>query len=179
MDDLDRAAILARRQHFIALALTGLSSGCRPSAPPDSLPEPAIEEPSDCLRELADLPDPAQVDPSARAELAQAYQARGEEALRSPCLTVAFEALRIAHELVPDQRGTIYFAGEFAYRVGDHRTAYAALSYFVAHANTFRMPRAGYERKARQLLRSIEDGLGWEERRPKPRPQPCLSPGRE
>lgn len=83
-DDPDRAAILARRKRFVALALTGLTTGaaaCAPQAclrvadpeprPPDEQPNqpvPADEQPPSpeapqpapqpCLKVAAPQPDP-------------------------------------------------------------------------------------------------------------------------
>ena len=44
--DPDRAAILARRQRFVALALGGLASGCTPGKP-DTKPDDSIESASE------------------------------------------------------------------------------------------------------------------------------------
>ncbi|MBC8072449.1 MAG: hypothetical protein IAG13_29270 [Deltaproteobacteria bacterium] len=44
-DALDRAAILARRQRFIALALTGLAASCGDDASTTSSPMPCLDAP--------------------------------------------------------------------------------------------------------------------------------------
>lgn len=62
-DDPDRAAILARRQRFVALALTGLATSCTPK----SQPQPCLDvaptqetpppEPQPCLKVIAPQPE--------------------------------------------------------------------------------------------------------------------------
>jgi hypothetical protein len=63
-DDPDRAAILARRQRFVALALSGLATSCTPRSQPqpclDVMPpqEPVDPEPQPCLKVAAPEPQP-------------------------------------------------------------------------------------------------------------------------
>ncbi|HVH98294.1 MAG TPA: hypothetical protein VM869_06280 [Enhygromyxa sp.] len=94
--DLDRAAILARRRRFIALAISGLATtGCKPSGPEVCLsiqvPEPESEQPPGS--------GPIVEDPGAPLETGETGETGGEvsgetgEALESTppevCLKVA------------------------------------------------------------------------------------------
>jgi hypothetical protein len=167
-DDIDRAAILARRQQFMLMAIAGLASGCRP----EPVLEPAAETPPQCdtlAAELGSAPDPS---------LAEDYYYLGLRAIQRGCHALAIEAFRFFHALEPKAYAWhFYSVGLSAYEAGDHRSAHEALTLFVEHSKR-QHAAANSLRYARRLIQDLEDGLAWEQTRPQPRvpaPQVCLS----
>ncbi len=108
--DGDRAAILARRQRFIALALSGLAGAaacdtCTPkpclniSAPPEPDPQPADPRLANPHRDPSQRPDPSEPEPTPHEDVAPDI----EPARPHPCLNVVrVPAIQFTASFRPD-----------------------------------------------------------------------------
>lgn len=193
-DDPDRAAILARRRRFIALALVGLGGGCTkqpaqaqpppvPSEPEQrcDMPEPEDETlgvPPGCTEGTLDpLPEPEPVpedlDPERRLELAEARYDEGELAFREGRYEDALIAWEASYALAPEHESLLTLSADAATRAQRYARARRHYEAYLALPG---IDLDGEEAEiARDMLERIEDRCA-EPIPAEPSPQPCLSP---
>lgn len=146
-DDLDRAAILARRQRFIAMALGGFSAGCRPAPPvepappvaasaPYVAPEPKVLVPAPECPAPPDEPLATPVvdetlDAEQRLEQAKLLYQQGQEAERAGEPDAAIEAFELAYHLIPDKHGFALRIAEAAYEAERYELASEYIEHYL------------------------------------------------
>lgn len=144
-EDVDRAAILARRRRFVAMAIGGLSGvgachrGSASDAPAASVQ--ALRTRAAAPLDGCELPEQGQpLGEDQKVELAKALYVRAKASVEAGELDCAVELMERTYELVPGKFSLAFEVGELAFALHDCDKAAMYLRHFLTYADPDKHP---------------------------------------